>query len=87
MPARKAPDLRVINGYTELLCHRGHTGHDDFATGIVFIPELLYGAEPAGPNRMQGRVPAEVRDVESQIKTGMKEVACPPSSPYMDCCQ
>jgi hypothetical protein len=71
----KGPDLGIIDGYAELLCYRGHAGHDDFATGIVFIPELLYSAEPAGAHRMQGRVPAEVRDVKPQIKTGMEEIA------------
>ena len=68
-------DLGIIGGYAEILCHRGHAGHDDFALGIVFIPELLHSAEPAGADRMQGRVPAEVRDVEPQIKTGMEEIA------------
>jgi len=71
----EGPDLRVIDGYAEVLCYGGHAGHDDFAPGIVFIPELLYSTKPAGAYRMQGRVPAEVRDVEPQIKTGMEEIA------------
>ena len=44
----EGPDLRVIDGYAEILCHRRHAGHDDLAAGVVFIPELLYSAEPAG---------------------------------------
>jgi len=48
----EGPGLWIIDGYSKALRNRGHAGHDDFAPGVVFIPELFHSAEPAGAYRV-----------------------------------
>jgi hypothetical protein len=72
-----SPELHgfgVVYGNTHPFAHRGHAGHDDFTTGIVFVPEPFYGAQPAGSHRPQGGMPAEMGHIKTQGKAGMKQV-------------
>ena len=72
--------LGVVNGYPRPLDGRGHAGHDDPALPVLFVPEELHGALPAGPHGMHGRVPAEVGQIKAQRQTGLEQVL-----PVCDC--
>ena len=58
--------FRVIYGNPcAVVCGR-HARHHDFAFSVILILELFDRAHPAGAYRIQRRMPAEIRNIESQ---------------------
>ena len=55
--------------------HRRHAGHLDPARGIVRAIEHLHRAQPAGPDRAERAVPAEMRHVHALFQAGGQQVA------------
>ena len=55
----------VFDGNPASVSGRGHAGHDDTTTGVVLVGVLLDCALAAGADAAQGRVPAEIRNIES----------------------
>ncbi len=66
--------LRVIYRYACAVCSRRHAGHDNATSFVILILELLDSALSAGPDRMHGRMPAEIRHIEAERKAGVKQV-------------
>ena len=61
----------VVDGNPASVSGRGHAGHHDTTTGVVLVGVLLDCTLAAGANTAQGRVPAEIRNIESQRQTGL----------------
>ncbi len=70
----EGPHFRVVYRDACSICSRGHTGHHDLSTAVVFIPELLHCTLSACAHRLHRRVPAEIRDIKPQRQAGMQQV-------------
>ena len=53
---------------------RSHTGHDDLAASVIFIPEQFDGAQTTRADGMHCWMPAKVWEVESQRKARMEKI-------------
>ncbi len=61
--------LVIVDGNPGAVGGRGHAGHDDTTTGVVFVGVLLDRTLAAGANATERRVPAEIGDVEAERQT------------------
>nr|VVN01728.1 hypothetical protein PS652_03334 [Pseudomonas fluorescens] len=59
----------VFDGNPAAIGGRGHAGHDDATTGVVFVGVLLDRTLAAGTDATERRVPAEIGDVEAERQT------------------
>jgi hypothetical protein len=64
----------IVDGDYRALGGRLHAGHDDTSPGILIILELLNGALTASPYGAQFRVPAEIRQIKTQLKACFQEI-------------
>ncbi|MNH81968.1 hypothetical protein D3C73_343480 [compost metagenome] len=55
----------IVDGDPGVVGGRRHAGHDDATTGVVLVGVLLDRALAASANAAQGRVPAEIRNIEA----------------------
>ena len=64
--------FRILNRDARALCGWGHAGHHNFPVRVVFVLELLDSALAARAHRTQGRMPAEIGQIESERQTGLQ---------------
>ena len=68
------PRFRIVDRDARAVRSRRHAGHDQVAMRVFVVFELLHGALTAGAHRAQGRMPAEVGQVEPKRETGLEQV-------------
>src|ERR1051325_11169603 len=67
--------LGIFNGDTCAIGWRGHACHFKPGLLVILIFELLDRALAARANRSQGRMPAEIRKVETQRKASIEQIS------------
>jgi hypothetical protein len=66
--------LGIVYGDAHAICQSGHAGHHDPASRILVVLELLHRALAAGAYGMHRRMPAEIRQIETQGQACLEEV-------------
>jgi hypothetical protein len=66
--------LWIVDGDAHSIFYLGHAGHNDIALRIFIIVEKLQCALPACTYGPEGRMPAEVGNVEAEIEACLQQV-------------